>query len=79
MARIRFALTTAPAKKSFAVNEALTGATIAPPEPFHGKGAYRAASDGTTTWTGPLSVSFPGVPRLPLTGEAFKATLSAGF
>lgn len=79
MARVRFALATASSKKAFSFNEALTGATISPPEPFHGKGTYRAASDGTTTWTGPLSVSFPGAPRLPLTGEGFKATLATGF
>jgi uncharacterized ParB-like nuclease family protein len=79
MARMRFALTTAPSEKAFALNEALTGATITPPAPFHGKGTYRAATDGTTTWTGPLSVSFPGAPRLPLTGEEFEATLTAGF
>jgi hypothetical protein len=79
MARMRFALTTASSKQAFAFNEALTGAAIRPPEPFHGSGTYRAAGDGTTTWTGPLSVSFPGAPRLPLTGEGFKATLTAGF
>jgi hypothetical protein len=79
VARMRFALATAPSKKSFSFDEALTGAAIAPPEPFHGKGMYRAASDGTTTWSGPLSVSFPGAPRLPLTGEGFKATLNSGF
>jgi hypothetical protein len=79
MARMRFALTTAPSKKTFAFDEALTEATITPPEPFHGTGTYRAAADGTTTWTGPLSVSFPGAPHLPLAGEGFKATLSAGF
>jgi hypothetical protein len=79
MARIRFALATASSKKALSFNEALTGARIAPPKPFHGKGVYRAAGDGTTTWTGQLSVSFPGAPRLPLTGEAFKATLSTGF
>lgn len=79
MARMRFALTTAPSKKTFAFNEALTEATITPPEPFHGTGTYRAAADGTTTWTGPLSVSFPGAPRLPLAGEEFKATFTTGF
>ncbi len=79
MARIRYALATAPSTKSFARNEALTEATITPPVPFRGKGTYRAAPDGTTSWTGPLSVSFPGAPRLPLAGEAFKATLEAGF
>lgn len=79
MARIRFALTTGPSKKTLSFNDALTAATITPPAPFHGKGDYRAASDGTTTWTGPLSVSFPGAPRLPLTGEGFEAALTSGF
>jgi hypothetical protein len=79
MARMRFALATAPSKKVFAFNEALTEARIAPPSPFHGMGTYRAAGDGTTTWVGPLSVSFPGAPRLSLTGDAFKATLVTGF
>lgn len=79
MARIRYALATTTSKNALAFNDALTKATIAPPAPFHGKGTFRAASDGTTTWTGPLSVSFPGAPRLPLTGEEFKATLETGF
>lgn len=79
VARMRVALVTASSKKSFSLNEARTEATIEPPAPFHGKGAYRAASDGTTSWSGPLSVSFPGAPRLPLTGGEFKATLESGF
>jgi hypothetical protein len=79
MARMRYALATAPSAKAFASNDALTWATITPPAPFHGEGTYHAAGDGTTTWSGPLSVSFPGAPRLPLTGEGFKATLSSGF
>lgn len=79
MARIRYALVTAPSKKAFVLNDALTEATIAPPAPFQGKGHYSAAPDGTTSWTGPLSVSFPGAPRLALTGEAFEATLDSGF
>ncbi len=79
MARIRYALATAPSKKAFALNDALTEATIAPPTPFRGEGTYRAAPDGTTSWTGPLSVSLPGAPRLALTGEAFEATLGSGF
>ncbi len=79
MARIRFALTTGPSKKTFSFDDALTAAAITPPAPFHGKGNYRAAPDGTTAWTGSLSVSFPGAPRLPLTGEGFEATLESGF
>jgi hypothetical protein len=79
MARIRYALATGPSKQVLALNDALTMASIEPPAPFHGKGTYRAAPDGTTSWTGSLSVSLPGAPRLPLTGEEFKATLESGF
>lgn len=79
MARIRFALTTTHAKKAVTLNDPLTKATIAPPLPFRGKGTYRAAPDGTTTWNGPLSISFPGTPPLRLTGEDFETTLEAGF
>jgi hypothetical protein len=79
MARIRYALATGPSKKVLALNDALTMASIEPPAPFHGKGTYRAAPDGTTSWTGSLSVSLPGAPRLPLTGKEFKATLESGF
>jgi hypothetical protein len=61
------------------VDDALTSATLGPPTPFHGKGTYSAAPDGTKTWTGPLSVSFPGVPRWPLTGEQFKVKVNASF
>lgn len=79
MARIRYALATGPSKKVLALNDALTKASIEPPLPFHGKGTYRAAPDGTTSWTGSLSVSLPGAPRLPLAGDEFKATLESGF
>jgi hypothetical protein len=78
MAVIRYGVAVA-SPKLFDVNDALTSATIAPPAPFHGKGIYGAAVDGTTSWTGPLSVSFAGAPRTPLTGPLFEAELSAGF
>jgi hypothetical protein len=65
--------------KILTVDDALTSATLTPPAPFHGKGTYSAAPDGTKTWTGPLSVAFPGVPRWPLTGEQFKVKVSASF
>lgn len=78
MAVIRYGVAIA-SSKLFDINDALTAATIAPPAPFHGKGVYGATADGTTSWTGPLSVSFTGAPRTPLTGPQFKAELSAGF
>lgn len=55
------------------VNSALTHAEISPPAPFHGTGTYSAAPDGTTTWTGDLTVNFPDMPHFPLTGEQFAA------
>lgn len=65
--------------KILTVDDALTSATLTPPGPFHGKGTYSAAPDGTKTWTGPLSVTFPGAPRWPLTGEQFKVEVNASF
>jgi hypothetical protein len=65
-------------RQAFAVDNALTRATLAPPPPFHGEGAYEAAPDGSKSWTGSLSASFPGLPRLPLTGEQFKVSLGGG-
>lgn len=61
------------------VNDALTSATLAPPAPFHGKGTYSAAPDGEKTWSGPLSVTFPGAPGWPLTGEQFEVKVDASF
>lgn len=58
---------------SLVVNDALTHAEAAPPPPFHGVGVYTASPDGTKTWTGDLTVDFPGAPSFPLTGEAFEA------
>lgn len=61
------------------INEALTSAHLSPPSPFHGKGSYRAASDGSTAWSGNLSVNFPGAPRFPLTGPSFETFLEVPF
>jgi hypothetical protein len=78
IAEVRYALATAP-QKTFSFDEALDRAVLEPPAPFHGKGVYAAAPDGARSWTGPLSASFPGAPRLPLTGPDFEVSLSAGF
>lgn len=78
MAQIRYGIAVSQ-PKVFELNDALTAATIAPPAPFHGKGVYGAAPDGSTSWTGPLSISFPGAPRTPLTGPQFEVELAAGF
>jgi hypothetical protein len=78
MAEVRFATVIAPSK-TFISDDALTSATVEPPPPFHGMGSYVAAPDGTKSWTGSLSVSFPGSQRFPLTGPQFKDMLATGF
>jgi hypothetical protein len=60
-------------------DEALTSARLTPPAPFHGTGRYRAAADGTSAWSGGLSVNFPGKPRYPLTGPEFETFLEVPF
>lgn len=60
-------------------NETLTRATVSPPAPFHGTGRYRAAPNGTTTWSGNLTVNFPGTPRFPLTGPDYETLLEVPF
>jgi hypothetical protein len=79
VAVVRFALTGSKASTAFSIDNALTQAQVSPPRPFLGTGTYRAAPDGTTTWTGTLSVNFPGAGHFPLVGPPFKATVGSGF
>jgi hypothetical protein len=60
-------------------DEALTSARLTPPAPFHGTGRYAAAADGTSAWSGGLSVNFPGKPRYPLTGPEYETFLEVPF
>lgn len=62
--------------KAVSADRALTRARVAPPAPFHGRGRYRAAADGSRIWGGDLSVSFPGAPHYELTGSPFEPALS---
>ena len=71
----RLALQVATSPKAIEVSNALTSAKVSPPAPFSGTGSYRAAPDGTVSWTGPLTVNFPGAPRYPLTGPPFAASV----
>jgi hypothetical protein len=77
LALVRFALVRAT--KGFRADEAVTAVEASPPAPFHGTGRYRAAPDGTSTWTGPLSVDFPGERRFPLTGPSFETLLEVPY
>ena len=45
-------------------------ASVRPPAPFSGSGAYSDTPGGSPVWSGDLSVSFPGVQRA-LTGDGF--------
>ncbi len=60
----------------FRVDRALTRAHVSPPKPFRGSADFRAAADGSTTWSGALTVNVPGQPRRPLTGEPFEPKLA---
>jgi hypothetical protein len=66
-------------KSRIRTDEALTSARLTPPAPFHGTGRYRAAPDGSSAWSGGLSVNFPGKPRSPLTGPEFESFLEVPF
>ncbi len=61
------------------IDEALTTAKLSPPAPFHGTGRYRAYPDGTNSWSGDLSVNFPGAPHFPLTGPTWETFLEVPF
>ena len=61
------------------IDDSLTSASLSPPAPFHGSGHYQAAPDGSTAWSGSLSVNFPGAPRFPLTGPNFESFLEVPF
>jgi hypothetical protein len=52
----------------FSVRADGSQAILRPPPPFSGAGVYRDPPSGPPTWTGDLSVGFPGVAQ-PLTGE----------
>jgi hypothetical protein len=60
---------------AFIFDDALTSATVTPPPPVSGAGAFQRNADGSTTWTGRLSVTLPGLGMVPLTGPGSKAEL----
>jgi hypothetical protein len=60
---------------SFVFDESLSTATVRPPTPFHGSATFQRQSDGSTSWLGTLSVSFPGVNDVQLAGPGFSAKL----
>lgn len=60
---------------SFIFDNALSTAQVSLPAPFSGTGEFQRNADGSTSWTGSLSASFPGVEGVPFTGPDWKARL----
>ncbi len=54
----------------------LNSATVAPPKPFSGTASFVRNLDGSTEWSGTLSVALPGAQSTALTGPAFEADLA---
>jgi hypothetical protein len=71
MVVLRSAQAVAP-KRSFAFDDLLRSARIAPPRPFSGEAGYELRQG--PIWTGDLSVDFPGA-STSLTGPDYRATL----
>lgn len=62
----------------FDPDPSLNSATLAPSAPFSGSASFQRLDDYTTRWEGPLTVSFPGRPDVPLTGRDFSWSLTSG-
>jgi hypothetical protein len=62
--------------ETFSFDEALTTATVTPPDPFHGTATMVATADGSTTWSGTLSASILGE-RISLAGRTFATGLES--
>jgi hypothetical protein len=61
---------------TFAFDDALSLAGVTPPPPFSGSASFQRAPNGTKSWTGSLSVSFPGEPGVPLSDPRFRTQLT---
>ncbi|HEX8752029.1 MAG TPA: hypothetical protein VF731_01320 [Solirubrobacterales bacterium] len=59
----------------FSLDSALASATVTPPPPFSGTGTLQHNADGSTSWTGSLSVQIAGLGSVPLAGTGSKAEL----
>lgn len=72
---IRTAGAAAPSS-AFSFDPALTSATVTPPPPFTGAATFERNADGSTSWTGSLGVSMPGLGLVSLTGPGYKSELA---
>jgi hypothetical protein len=62
---------------SFSFDPELNSATLSPPAPFSGSASFERIDDYASRWEGPLTVSFPGRPDVPLTGRDFSWNLQS--
>jgi len=60
----------------FGFQASLSQASFRPPKPFSGVGIFRRDPQGAKLWSGSLAASFPGEPRVSLTGAQFKTQLT---
>ena len=51
--------------------------TVDPPKPFDGSASFTRTPESTFTWTGDLTVEFPGLAPIRLTGTSFNAGVCA--
>jgi hypothetical protein len=61
---------------SFEPSADLSSATVKPPKPFSGTASFVRNLDGSTEWSGTLSVALPGAQSTALAGPAFEADLA---
>jgi hypothetical protein len=64
---------------AFQLDLAAGTATLAPPFPFSGGATLQRNPDGTSSWSGDLSLSVLGGGSVPLTGAGFRAFLAKDF
>lgn len=60
----------------FVFDTALTSATVTPPSPFTGSASFQRNADGSTSWTGSLSVPVPGLGTVGLTEPGYQSELA---
>lgn len=72
----RSAAATGPAG-DFIFDSTLSSATVTPPPPFSGSATFQRNPGGSAGWTGSLSVSLPGLPRVRLAGPRFRSSMQS--
>jgi hypothetical protein len=60
---------------AFSFDAGLNAATLHPPAPFSGSASFTRIDDYASRWEGPLTISLPGQPDVPLTGRDFSWSL----